>query len=250
MDKHERPYVCTAEGCEKIQGFTYSGGLLRHEREVHGKHGGPKKAFNCPHANCKRHDGKGFSRLENLQEHLRRVHTTNTGVGGEAAGVSRLPTQQHTSQQQQQHHHHSPMSDTASDVASAAFAVITGHLDPHSPADTAPSPTGAFGEALTPQPASATGYKRKRSNTVETGEHHGIGQQEEEHLRSALLHDNVTLRQENEDIRGQNDELKRQNAELKRQNADLRAQVESFQVQMVAVQAAISGMSVATAPIL
>jgi hypothetical protein len=75
MDKHDRPYKCPAEGCEKLPGFTYSGGLLRHEREVHNKHGGPRKQLNCPHLNCKRHTGKGFSRQENLNEHLRRVHT-------------------------------------------------------------------------------------------------------------------------------------------------------------------------------
>jgi len=82
MDKHDRPYKCAAEGCEKLPGFTYSGGLLRHEREVHGKHGGPKNSFNCPHPNCKRHTGKGFSRLENLNEHLRRVHTQNGAPNG------------------------------------------------------------------------------------------------------------------------------------------------------------------------
>lgn len=75
MDKHDRPYKCPADGCEKLPGFTYSGGLLRHEREVHNKHGGPRKQLNCPHMNCKRHTGKGFSRQENLNEHLRRVHT-------------------------------------------------------------------------------------------------------------------------------------------------------------------------------
>ncbi|KAF9880803.1 fungal specific transcription factor [Colletotrichum karsti] len=80
MDKHERPYRCGAEGCEKLPGFTYSGGLLRHEREVHGKHGGPKNTVNCPHPNCKRHTGKGFSRQENLNEHLRRVHTSDGTV--------------------------------------------------------------------------------------------------------------------------------------------------------------------------
>lgn len=80
MDKHDRPYKCAAEGCEKLPGFTYSGGLLRHEREVHGKHGGPKNSFYCPHPNCKRHAGKGFSRQENLNEHLRRVHTTQSGA--------------------------------------------------------------------------------------------------------------------------------------------------------------------------
>jgi hypothetical protein len=77
MDKHDRPYKCHAPGCEKLPGFTYSGGLLRHEREVHGKHGGPKNTFLCPHATCKRHVNKGFSRQENLNEHLRRVHTEN-----------------------------------------------------------------------------------------------------------------------------------------------------------------------------
>jgi len=85
MDKHDRPYKCAAEGCEKLPGFTYSGGLLRHEREVHNKHGGPKQSLNCPHPNCKRHTGKGFSRLENLNEHLRRVHTQN-GLPGTAEG--------------------------------------------------------------------------------------------------------------------------------------------------------------------
>lgn len=86
MDKHERPYRCAAEGCEKLAGFTYSGGLLRHEREVHQKHGGPRNPLNCPHANCKRFKGKGFSRLENLNEHLRRVHTNDesNGIGGDA----------------------------------------------------------------------------------------------------------------------------------------------------------------------
>ncbi|TWU79215.1 hypothetical protein ED733_008973 [Metarhizium rileyi] len=79
MDKHERPYRCPAAGCENLPGFTYSGGLLRHEREVHGKHGGPKNTVNCPHLNCKRHTGKGFSRQENLNEHLRRVHTNGDG---------------------------------------------------------------------------------------------------------------------------------------------------------------------------
>ncbi|KAK1833252.1 hypothetical protein QBC39DRAFT_254854 [Podospora conica] len=86
MDKHDRPYKCAAEGCEKLPGFTYSGGLLRHEREVHGKHGGPKNSFNCPHPNCKRNSGKGFSRLENLNEHLRRVHTQNGAVASPGGG--------------------------------------------------------------------------------------------------------------------------------------------------------------------
>ncbi|PHH66884.1 hypothetical protein CDD81_5236 [Ophiocordyceps australis] len=79
MDKHERPYRCPAAKCENNPGFTYSGGLLRHEREVHRKHGGPRVKVHCPHPNCKRHSGKGFSRQENLTEHLRRVHMNKAG---------------------------------------------------------------------------------------------------------------------------------------------------------------------------
>lgn len=74
MDKHDRPYRCPHPSCAKLQGFTYSGGLLRHEREVHNKHGGPKDTLMCPHEDCKRHVGKGFTRKENLNEHIRRVH--------------------------------------------------------------------------------------------------------------------------------------------------------------------------------
>lgn len=89
MDKHDRPYRCPHHSCGKLQGFTYSGGLLRHEREVHGKHGGPKAQLMCPRSGCKRHTGKGFTRKENLNEHLRRVHfgrerdSQDTGLGAD-----------------------------------------------------------------------------------------------------------------------------------------------------------------------
>jgi len=78
MDKHERPYKCDAAGCEKLQGFTYSGGLLRHQREVHKMHGGTKEALFCPFNNCKRATGAGFTRKENRDEHIRRVHRRAT----------------------------------------------------------------------------------------------------------------------------------------------------------------------------
>jgi hypothetical protein len=84
MDKHDRPYKCLEPGCEKLQGFTYSGGLLRHQREVHKMHGGTKKALYCPEPNCKRNSGSGFTRKENLSEHIRRVHrraTDGTDIG-------------------------------------------------------------------------------------------------------------------------------------------------------------------------
>lgn len=78
MDKHDRPYKCAEPGCEKLQGFTYSGGLLRHQREVHKMHGGTRKPMYCPEPNCKRNSGSGFTRKENLHEHIRRVHRRNT----------------------------------------------------------------------------------------------------------------------------------------------------------------------------
>jgi hypothetical protein len=78
MDKHDRPYKCLEPGCEKLQGFTYSGGLLRHQREVHKMHGGTRKQLYCPEPNCKRNAGSGFTRKENLSEHIRRVHRRNT----------------------------------------------------------------------------------------------------------------------------------------------------------------------------
>lgn len=77
MDKHDRPYKCTVSGCEKLRGFTYSGGLSRHEREVH-KMGGTKKELFCKYLDCKRSSGVGFTRKENLAEHERRVHRTAT----------------------------------------------------------------------------------------------------------------------------------------------------------------------------
>lgn len=70
MDKHDRPYKCKEPGCDKILGFTYAGGLLRHQREVHKKNA---KA-NCPYPDCNRSTGAGFTRQENLKEHLRRRH--------------------------------------------------------------------------------------------------------------------------------------------------------------------------------
>jgi hypothetical protein len=80
MDKHDRPYRCDRSECSKLQGFTYSGGLLRHQREVHKMHGGTGKKLFCPEQTCKRSGGEGFTRKENLQEHLRRVHRrTSTG---------------------------------------------------------------------------------------------------------------------------------------------------------------------------
>lgn len=81
MDKHDRPYKCLEPGCDKVQGFTYSGGLLRHQREVHKKNTDTKKPLMCPYADCNRSTGNGFTRQENLKEHLRRRHMhTENGI--------------------------------------------------------------------------------------------------------------------------------------------------------------------------
>lgn len=76
MDKHDRPYKCQDPDCDKLAGFTYSGGLLRHQREVHKMHA-PGRRLMCPFPNCNRSSGKGFTRQENLKEHIRRLHKTN-----------------------------------------------------------------------------------------------------------------------------------------------------------------------------
>ena len=64
---------CHELGCERLEAFTNFSDLRRHEREVHGLHGGPKYRF-CPHKGCKRSTNPGFSRGEDLNERLRRAH--------------------------------------------------------------------------------------------------------------------------------------------------------------------------------
>ncbi|PVH94214.1 hypothetical protein DM02DRAFT_199028 [Periconia macrospinosa] len=74
MDKQNRPYKCNVEGCDRMaQGFTYCGGLIRHQREVHKMHGGIKALF-CHIPDCKRNSGPAFTRQTNLDEHIRHQH--------------------------------------------------------------------------------------------------------------------------------------------------------------------------------
>lgn len=74
MDKHERPWKCNEPGCETSPGFTYSGGLLRHQREVHRMYQSTRQPLFCPFPSCNRSSGTGFTRRENLEEHKRRRH--------------------------------------------------------------------------------------------------------------------------------------------------------------------------------
>ncbi|GAB7340388.1 hypothetical protein MBLNU457_6830t2 [Dothideomycetes sp. NU457] len=73
-DRHQRPYVCKKPECARLKGFTYQGGLLRHEREIHQE----RPLFYCPEQKCKRH-AQGFTRKENMEEHFRRIHSTRKG---------------------------------------------------------------------------------------------------------------------------------------------------------------------------
>ena len=94
MDKHERPYKCSFRGCEKILGFTYQGGLSRHQREVHRVNGGPSKELFCPIFTCKRSangGGRCFTRKENLNEHLRRVHSAAGSTSTDAQDLAESP---------------------------------------------------------------------------------------------------------------------------------------------------------------
>jgi hypothetical protein len=84
MDTHERIYHCLQPGCSKLKGFTYAGGLTRHEQQTHKMHGGAE--FYCPHAGCSRAEGEGqpFTRKENLADHLRRRHNKPDTTSGQA----------------------------------------------------------------------------------------------------------------------------------------------------------------------
>jgi hypothetical protein len=79
MDKHDRPYKCNEPGCDKVQGFTYSGGLLRHQREVHKMNQSTAIELYCQYANCDR-STRPFTRSENLREHNRRRHVPAGGM--------------------------------------------------------------------------------------------------------------------------------------------------------------------------
>jgi hypothetical protein len=78
MDRHEGTYKCHGPECDKIEGFTDSGSLLRHQRDVHKKETAWKPLI-CPHTDCYSSNGLGFFRLEILKAHLRRYHMPADG---------------------------------------------------------------------------------------------------------------------------------------------------------------------------
>ena len=84
MDKHERPYICTVDGCEHLQGFTSKGDLSRHQRAVHKLDSGNGSLLFCDEPNCARGPSggrdAGFTRYDNLAEHRRRRHAQSSTV--------------------------------------------------------------------------------------------------------------------------------------------------------------------------
>lgn len=67
MDKHERPFVCSEQSCNK-RAFPDKGTLQRHQQSVHSN-----PHIRCPVKSCRRHT-KGFARKDNLREHIKRAH--------------------------------------------------------------------------------------------------------------------------------------------------------------------------------
>jgi hypothetical protein len=88
MDKHERPYRCTINGCDMARGFASKGELGRHNRTVHKLFGGPADMLFCDEQDCPRGPGSGtagFSRKDNLADHMRRKHRQTSTVS--ASGI-------------------------------------------------------------------------------------------------------------------------------------------------------------------
>ncbi|QIW95004.1 hypothetical protein AMS68_000522 [Peltaster fructicola] len=74
IDSHLKPFRCKIEACSK-QVFSSTACLLRHEREAHGMHGHGKCPYLCEYPGCERSDpDRGFPRLYNLRDHMKRVH--------------------------------------------------------------------------------------------------------------------------------------------------------------------------------
>ncbi|OAG34669.1 hypothetical protein AYO21_11181 [Fonsecaea monophora] len=69
MDKHERPYKCTFEGCTNRDGFSSPCALMRHHEHLHLR----KVQWFCIFEDCERHE-RGFHRSDHAWRHEERVH--------------------------------------------------------------------------------------------------------------------------------------------------------------------------------
>src|ERR1700691_5054711 len=84
MDKHERPYICTVDGCDHPKGFTSKGDLLRHQRIVHKPDSEQGTLLFCEEPYCARGRSGGpnaaFSRPDNLAQHMRTTHGQSSTI--------------------------------------------------------------------------------------------------------------------------------------------------------------------------
>lgn len=77
IDKHDKPFNCSVPDCKRTQGFASLTSLSRHETETHGMHNRGQK-LHCPIPTCERHNGKGFQRNEQLENHIRLIHPNDS----------------------------------------------------------------------------------------------------------------------------------------------------------------------------
>lgn len=68
----EPVHPCMFRGCKNLIPFSSPGGLVRHEREIHG--GTATDTINCPFRSCEWHKNNGFLEPSFLDEHVRRYH--------------------------------------------------------------------------------------------------------------------------------------------------------------------------------
>jgi hypothetical protein len=76
IDKHGNSFNCSVPDCKRTQGFASLISLRRHETETHGMHNTGQKLLR-PIPTCGRHNGKGFQRNEQVENHIRRKHPNN-----------------------------------------------------------------------------------------------------------------------------------------------------------------------------
>jgi hypothetical protein len=175
MDRHERPYKCDHPNCQNTQGFTYSGGLMRHQREVHRWHQTTKSRLFCPFDDCLRNSsGEGFSRKENLEEHVRRRH------GGRAPPSPYDQSSDAPSKKRKRSTTSHSQLETSPDLASE-------DLDADAEAEIAPDPGPPELEPSVPSPEGQE-TKRLRQELLQTREELSRAVNEIRSLRNQLTH--------------------------------------------------------------
>lgn len=99
IDSHLKPFRCKMQECSK-QAFSSTACLLRHEREAHGMHGHGHCPHLCTVQGCERSEkGKGFPRLYNCKDHMRRAHGIESSDHGPLLSAATLPAKTHGSKQ-------------------------------------------------------------------------------------------------------------------------------------------------------